>query len=89
MKDDFSLTFGRAVSGVSEVGVSVWSGRATVMLKGGATPLMDHSGTVLSGFDVSYALTALAAAQCRVCRYYMKCPLISEVVRQRSIMFTK
>ena len=48
MKDDFSCTFGCAVCGVSVVSAHVRSGRATAMLKGEATLLMDRSGTALS-----------------------------------------
>jgi hypothetical protein len=63
MKDDSWCAFCCAACGVTAVGTSVRSAGATVMPKGAAKLLMDHSGTALSHklSDVSYAYTALAA----------------------------
>jgi len=90
MKYVFSCNFGCAVCGVNAVGASVRTGRATVMLKGGAQAsngLLPNC--LIRLFDVPYALGATAAAPYRFCLDCKKCPLTSEVLKQLSIKFTK
>jgi hypothetical protein len=60
------------------VGASVWSKRATVMLKCRTTLLIGHSRAAISrSLMCRIHSRALAAAWCRVCRQCKKCPLIS------------